>query len=457
LWLGVEFDSRVEEIDGLSFYIDIRNHPDKQSLIQLFSYANISIDGKQIKLGNGLNPLPAFNNDNQSALITGNSYNPLDEFRISANIEKSVHQFYDSNFVFIESIEGNTPFEQINTHLYPEILENHYSPEQLKGFKDKLHWFKFSFSPSFDSSVLDELSISINCVPVLNRKLCETRYRLQSFINIIPLIAEDTFLDISSVRNIAGKAYYENPIEQNILDTKGSYSVRSSGVERFDHRSAQELLSYTTELLRDESGAFAAYGQDFIASAIRDINEGIGLIRKKIEQNNIDLKQRSTFLFVKPYEEGDNIYAEFWTTAGASGNGIRSGTKLDVYNGSDINPKKGVYLITTSAGGADRLKGSQLLYAYKNALLSRDRIVSVQDIVNTCQQVWGIKSKGAEVKRGVMVSTIPEEGLVSTTDIFVKLRKNDIPEEEIEALKHELFVKLKYSSDMNARYRIFTN
>jgi len=444
-WVGIDIDRRVESLDGLSFYFDFKNQPEKQHLFQLLSYTKISLGKTPVKAKPGLW-------DASTARIFNEDLSALEEFRITPNLERRTRQFYSSQFLTI----NNDQFQELpekETAFYPEEFTNLFSTAELALFTEKLYWFKFTFPANFDDSLLNELSISINCFPVVNRKVNEIRYRLQSFFNIIPLITSESFLDINSVKNISGKSYFSNPIEKNDLNKKGTYSVRSTGVERFDNRNANELLNYLTELLRDESNAFAAYGQDFIANLIKELNQNIGLIEQKIKQNAVAIQSRSTFLFIKPYEENENIFVDFWTTNGEAANNIRSGSKIELYAGTDIN-RSGLALMTTTVGGTAKLKSAQLLTAYKNTLLSRDRIISRQDVLNTCIQIWGKRMKSADIRKGVMLSNIPEEGLVKTTDIHI-CAEESVTDEERETLSHELALKLKENSVIESRYRVF--
>lgn len=451
LWLGLDIDKRIDTLEDFHLFFDFRNRPDKQNLFNLLPYTKVEING--IKVLTEIGQEDYFKRKSSE----DNTYDPVKEFKVTPNIERHTKEFYHSQFLNLVGFEKPVKLSEINRKRYPEEFENTLNTSQLEEFQDDLIWIKLTFASNFEASILDETIVSINCFPVINRKLNEIRYRLQSFINIIPLISDDAFLDINSVKNVSGQTYFENPVEHNSLNKKGTFSVRFSGVERFDHRNSRDLLSYLTELLREESGAYAAFGQDFISSTIKELNENIGLIEKKIQQNNISLESRATFLFIKPYEEGDNIFVDFWTTTGDLGNNVRSGSKLEIYNASEINSKKEVTLMTTTVGGSNRLEGSQLLYAYKNALLSRDRIVSIQDIQNTARQVWGRRLKKSEVKRGVVISELPDEGLVATTDVHLHLNSSDLNSDEIETLKHEFYLKLKRGSEMDARYRIFVN
>jgi len=445
-WLALEVDNNLDSLAGLSFYFDFKNQPDKQQLFQLLSYSKLSVNGKNIDIESGIY-------DAGKGIIYNENLSALDEFKVTPITERKARQFYSQQFITIKADDSEYILanEKLN---YPNEFDSYFSNSDLNVFKEKYIWFKFTFPANFSETHLNELSVSINSFPVVNKKINEIRYRLQSYFNIIPLITSDDFLDINSVKNISGKSYYANPIEKNDLDKKGTYSVRSTGVERFDSRNANELLNYLNELLRDESNAFAAYGQDFIANLIKELNQNIGLIDQKIKQNAIAINTRSTFLFVKPFEENENIFVDFWTTNGELANNIRSGTRMELYAGNDIN-RNGLSLLTNTNGGSAKLKSSQLLYAYKNALLSRDRIVTQQDILNTCIHVWSKRLDSVDVRKGVMESVLPEEGLVRTTDVFLKINKEQVHEEEVESLKHELLLKLNQNSIVENRYRVF--
>ena len=62
-----------------------------------------------------------------------------------------------------------------------------------------------------------------------------------------------------SVKDSDGKSYHElqYPVPGS-TESYGTYSIRKGGCERFDSRSAKELLGYLLDLLDDETHAFHA-------------------------------------------------------------------------------------------------------------------------------------------------------------------------------------------------------
>lgn len=448
-WIGVELNHQVENLKGMTFFIDFKNLSERNSLLKVLAFTKWSLNQKPLDTVVGL--WDAATNKPLSDTLYGN-----DEFNLTPNLELSANHFYKNHFISLASEDLTADVINKSRCKLPEELEALMEEQDLKGFDTSLCWFRVVFPANYDNSILDEMSVNINCFPVLNRHLNEVRYRLQSFFNIIPLTTEEEFFDIRTVQNISGKPYTANPIEKKDLSVKGTFALRHSGVERFDSRNATEHLNYLTELLRDESNAFAAYGQDFISTLINDLNQSISKIEQKVSQNIISSNSNSTFLFLKPFEDNEVIFVEFWTTNGEEANAIRSGTKLDVYAGTDLQ-RDSVVLMTNTVGGRNKIDHTELLTTYKNTLLSRGRVVTQQDIKNLCMEVLGNKLEKVEIKKGLAASPYPGEGLMQTIDIFITPVNRKTESEEWLIIERELLSKLELNSVVFSNYRVFMN
>ena len=336
--------------------------------------------------------------------------------------------------------------------------------KELSQFTKDLLWVKLTFRPEFSYDVLDDLTISINCFPVVNRHLNEITYRLQRFFNIIPMMSTEQFLSIEKVESTAASAkgdkeYKYYSFDQFDNSQKGTFTVRSGDLERFDSRNAMEYMNYLVELLRDESRAFAAMGQDFIASMIKSLNQNISQIEQKIKQNGVTLENSPAYLLINPIADSDTIFTRFWTCNGELGNFIRSGSVIELYEGAQFK-KEGLVLMTTTTGGTNKLKNTETLPAYKNVLLSRGRIVTQEDIRSFC--IFFLKDKAninkIDVKKGVGIGNKPLEGLIPTVDInIMPLRNEQLSAEDWDAIKRELLVNLEEQSAVNLNYRVFVN
>jgi len=457
MWLGLDLNQYVQDITNLSFFFDLKNTPDKEKYLSLISFTQCSINGTPVHFRMG--------QYDQSANAGENSFqNSMEELYINNRIEHNAAAYYKDQFITISEenlfLKNVAPLKQ----KYPVEFESLLGAKELSQLSKDLLWVKMTFRPEFSYEVLDDLTISINCFPVVNRHMNEITYRLQRFFNIIPLPSLEQFLSIEKVESTAPEAkgdkeykYYSFDLFDN--SQKGTFTVRSGNLERFDSRNAVEYMNYLVELMRDESRSFAALGQDFITSMVKSLNQNISQIEQKIKQNSIMLENSPAYLLINPIADSDTIFVRYWTCNGEVGNQIRSGSRLELYEGAQFK-KEGLALMTTSTGGANKLKNTETLPAYKSVLISRGRIVTQEDIKSYCN--FFLQGKAdidkLEVTKGVSVGTRPLEGLIPTVDINIRVAKNNqLEPEEWEALKHELLVNLEDQSAVNLNYRVFVN
>ncbi len=80
----------------------------------------------------------------------------------------------------------------------------------------------------------------------------------------------------------------------------------------------------------------------------------------------------------KPNRQARKLDVYFWTSAGAGGNGLRTLTKL---RGGAANGFKTdtALLMLPSTGGRDKIDEAQMQKAFKEAILTRGRAVTVED------------------------------------------------------------------------------
>lgn len=453
VWVGINVN-RGQDLTDLAIFFDLKNIPDKFRYLSMLGHVRCSINGERVNLLKGLSQTSF--EDHELPFEDA-----LEELYINRRLERQINRIYSSNFLTI-SLEDNAFLKTVDTSIlkkFPPEFDQYLAPSDLSQFTESLLWLKLEFPPEFTTPVIDDLIIAINCFPVVNRHLNELNYRLNNYFNIIPLLTSEQFFAVKHVEGTIVEPrgrndYVYYPFDQYNDVDKGIYTVRVGDLERFDSRNAAEYINYLMELLRDESRAFAAFGQDFMASAIKDLNQNIGLIEQKIKQNLHLLQTTPTYLLINPMEEGDTIFVQYWTCAGEAGNGIRSGSQMDLYEGSSF-AKKSLVLMTQSTGGLDKLKNTEILTAFKSVLLSRNRIVTSMDIKNFCTSYLQNKVTSVKVEKGVGISPMPNQGLIPI--IKVRLKPNDsslVSAEEWERIKVELVAELTSQSAMDVNYAI---
>lgn len=452
LWLGIEA-KRGQDLSELPLFFDLKNTPDKGRYLSMLRHVRCFIGDTQVHLVPGL--LDAGAQEMHMPFEDA-----LEELYINRRLEKQVARLYATHFLTIQA-RGNEFLKSVDPailEVFPGEVAEYFNAADLNQLKDKLLWLRLDFPPEFNPQILDDLSVAINCFPVVNRRLNETTYRLNSYFNIIPLLTSEQFYAVKKVEGTAvGKdgrndyVYYS--FDQYNEGEKGTYTVRTGDLERFDSRNAAEYLNSLVELLRDESRAFAAFGQEFMPMAIKELNQNIGLIEQKIRQNLRLLQTSPSYLLINPLQEGDTIFVQFWTCNGDAGNGIRSGSHMDLYEGASFR-KDGLVLMTQTTGGMDKLKNTEVLTAFKSVLLSRNRIVTAMDVKNFCAAYLQKPHLDIQVVAGVGLSPMPNQGLMPVIDVHIRSGKEGYSQQEWERLKIELVSELEQGSPAGTRYQI---
>ncbi len=356
---------------------------------------------------------------NNSLLVTSSGYINSDESEFqdlesmfslmpnkTRNIENEVKKVYEKHFV---SFKSDISLQSNNTNAPTEIINFADSKE----FQN-VHWIKIAFSKVISSTVLKSLFCSFNAFPVLNRKLETLSYKLKDYINIVPLSTMDLFLDIKTVSNTYGQVYnVREEVGEN--DQKGTYVIRKDNVGKLDSRKAKEYLLHLIELLKDESAAFSIYGNDFLQVNVDKLNQNIAALEKKILDMTKEVAE-TNYINIKPYRKRETLFIEYWTTNGKEANQIKTGNILHTYKESDLKQKKGVFL-TQTLQGKDSLTMEERLYAYRRALLSRNRIVTKEDVKALCYELCSNKIKDVIIKKTFKTNLEINKGFIPAIEI----------------------------------------
>jgi hypothetical protein len=270
-------------------------------------------------------------------------------------------------------------------------------------------------------------------------------------------MCDEPFLAIKNVYGLDNKEYKQSNGTEDKKNIPGTFSVREGGIERFDSRNAKEYIEYLIELLRDESSSFSAFGADFIYSIIKDMNQNIALIEQKLKQNINQIKNTPAYLFITPHTEGENIFVQYWSTLGVEANNLRQGTKMELYLGNDLDSKS-LFLLSNTFSGRNKLDAQQKLDAYKYALTTRNRIVTLEDIKSYCWKELGDKIVYVTIEKGLAISPMPQEGIINTLDVYLLANNEAVSEEDqLEAEISKLKIGLEDNAVTDYNFRVFLN
>ena len=417
LWIGVKCLDPNEILKKLMFYVEIKNSHQREVFYHYLKQAKIFLGDKQISFNEGYNV--ATKDFDVDAIITKN-YNRINQ------IYAEVNTFYAYKFIhLVDDIVLNPEVFKV-----PDEILKAFDNDKLNGLRD-VFWLRVEFPEVINNSVFESLSFSLNCFPVINKRLVNLAQRIDPYINYVPLINNDHFLDLEDVTDSRGFNYHLKDFSRGTVES-GQATLRNNGVERFDERNASEMMQYLLELLKDESASFSVLGGDFVRNVIGEMNQLIATLEQQTKESAF-LKSNFPYVIIKSASnedrnENDTFFVNFWSTCGEEGNEIKPGTKLDLPFGADFLANS-MYLVQTSVGGKTRLTSGEKILSYREALLTHGRIVTFADIKAFTLKHFGHTISTIEVGKGTKIDTSLKTGFVRTIDI--KVSRNEETEQPV--------------------------
>lgn len=441
LWLGLKCPNR-EDLDNLMFYIDINNNYQKELFFYYFKQAKVFFGNQEISLTEGYN---VDNPDLHPENIITKNYSDLEQIYIDVN------QYYYSNYF---TLKGNLKHneKQEKEELFTKYFAGHRLAEE-----DNIIWLKFKFSEAIVGDILENVHISLNCIPVVNINNVRSFHRISDKLNIIPIISENNFLDLDFVNDEEGRKYdiknYETESDHI------SVVLRKGGISRFDQRSASELLQYMLELIKDETAAFAGIGGDSAKETLRQISQNIAGLHQLAKEKNFS-QANNPYVIIRSDAQDREItcHISYWLTLAEEGNDIRPGTVLSVEESDNAVLDKSAVMIKASVGGRKNLSSKDKILEYRNSLLTRGRIVTVADIRAFGMSHFKAAIKNIEVKKGTKKEVSLKGGFSRTIDVYLIKNQEfiqNITESEWNYLCESFLLDLKKKSANIYPYRLF--
>jgi hypothetical protein len=408
--LAIEFDKDFEErLQHLSLYFSCPDFEHEEWIYTLLPYAEFFAGDHKLDVAPGLK----YMQDNTSTGYT----QIFNEYTAFNKIKDAVKNIYTNHFVTLTGFPLN-----IATLLedFPKTLSSFGNlPEVATKLSKKYLWLTIKMPPQYNEAVLDNFNFVLNAFPVINRKWKKNECKFDIAGNNIPLVTNigEHFLMVDDVADGAGRKYEEIPYSQIASLQKGLYSVRVSGMERFDERNAVDLINYVLELTRDEVAAYGNIERDKVVAALKEMLTQMKFLERKASMADGTIKQMPSYIIVEPYRDNEYMYASYWITNCTLANNLRVGLTLD--NPQNTGLKAGLTLLTITANGSEAQHGMDSLLAYRYALTARDRIITVEDIKNFCRAELREHIKEITVKKGTAISARPKEGFIRTLEVII--------------------------------------
>jgi hypothetical protein len=416
LWLGIETKSL--KLDSLRFYFDPVHQSYKKQFFNQLPKAEWFAGEQKINREAGY-PLKK----------TAANYFDIDavlnrDISATEKFSNHIHQLYLHHFITLNDA-GNKIANSSGKPGIPAIIRDVFDEKELAKIQaDTLHWICIQFPEDIGSNILEEVIVSANCFPVVNRHLFDINYRLKEFVNIIPLLSEETFLDIYHIADQQGASLHLR--KDNDTENDFSVMLRYGGVGRFDNREAAETVDKLVHLLREETAAFSILGNDFLQNEMTTLQQTINKLEQQITNKQL-LKGNTPYLVInnKKQDIRQTVYVKFWSSNGADANLIKAETPLNIYSSSQFE-SGGAKLITTTQGGRNKLSDAEKVLAYKSALLSKQKLVTNEDIAAFCRLRLAFTGAEIQIQKGMDVLAGQWNGLTRTLDINISLSQKDL-------------------------------
>ena len=445
LWLGIRVKEDMKVLKKALFYTDTRNNYHREFYLHNIRQAKFYVRGKQIRFKEGFN---SSQEDLDVEEILTRNYNKV------TNISKEVNDFYSDKFFYLQE---DIILTEENKQIPEEIVEL-FGKEIIEEAKEVV-WLKIEFPQVMYSEVLEEVQISLNCFPVINKQLLKISQNINSFVNYIPLETDDFFLDIETISDSQGNLYHLNTYNQQNLEG-GEAIVRQGGVARFGQRSASEHIQYLLDLLKDEAASFSVIGNDFVKNQLKQLHQLIAALEQQANEKQW-IKSDYPYVMIKPKIaktelHNDFFSIEFWATVGEYANDIKSGTKLSALQRSAFEDGSVSFVLPT-VGGKAKVTYQEKIASYRETLLSKGRIVTSADIKVFAYNHFRQNIKSIEVKKGTEKDKSLKQGFVRTLEIILEKdydREPQLADSEWNYLLESFLHKLKKRSSNVYPYKI---
>jgi hypothetical protein len=403
VWLGI---SRPENLSpGCSFYFELRNEALKNPFYEGLQQAVWSSKSAVIETKPGYHSeADPEQSIDPAAIVVGKQ-------NLTQQILQEVLQYYRQQFVTLHR------FQFSGSYVAPPFFSELNAVAADKRPADNLLWVCLQFPATVVRQSLDDLNVHLNCFPVVNRRQYKLQQKLQHFINIIPLQPDSYFLDIESITNDEGRTVPQGMEQRDGLTA----SLRYGGVGRFSAKEAVTSLENIIQQIKDESAAYAVIGNDFLLAELTSLQQTINKLDEQLVNRQLQKGDNPHLVFSGNKETAPaSVYINYWGTQGQDANNVKSGSPLFLLQNVELNSNN-FGLLTNTTGGRKPLTESQKVLAYKAALLSKEKLVTKEDIISFCRMRTGLEEGRFAIEKGYDLSVLSNKSFTKTIDVKIQL------------------------------------
>lgn len=427
IWLGFDINEKyLSEMQEMTLCL-IPEDTSFVPFLQMTKFYDCS--GKEIQAQSGLDVQDPFNN---------------------AHYFNEIKDFYKDYYIKI-SLTGTDKTLKTLPQQFPQTKQINENID----IQSRYFWIKLRLPEVFNSpDCLDSLSIYLNTYPVVNRKLVYKQHNFVTNGRYIPLPCPKGayFLNIRSICDNTGREY-PNRLQQYEENPNGIFDLYFGDLERFDSDSAIDLINQVLQRIREDGNAFSALNPDLLTPQLKELFSKLSEIEKSVESVSQDEKKQRIFALTIPVPDATSAEVKFWITSGRLANGLDERAFIQQFNMEKYDATSLVFR-TPVQGGIVHTEENNLVHSLRYGLISRDRIVSKQDIHNYIYHKIGKNVESVQIKNGVAISSERKKGFIRIVQIEIKLKQNIGDFINLSAFAHYLEEDLAEKSVCNSSYTI---
>ena len=426
VWLGFDInEEHLSETQEMTFCLI----PDNTSFVPFLQMTRFyDCAGKEIPAQFGLKVQDPFSN---------------------AHYFDEIKNFYNDYYVKIDLADTDKSLKT--------LLQQFPSAKQTENIdtSKRFFWIRLRLPEIFNSQdYLNSLDIYLNTYPVVNRKLVYKQHNFATNGRYIPLPCPkgNYFLNVRSICDNTGKEYI-NRQQQYEENPTGIFDLYFGNLERFDSDSAIDLINQIIQRIKEDGNAFSALNPDLLTAQLKELFSKLSEIEKSVENISRDEKRQRIFALTVPAPNATSAEVKFWTTSGRLANGLDERAFIQQFNMEKYDATSLIFR-TPVQGGIVHTEDSSLINSLRYGLVSRDRIVSKQDIYNYIYHKMGNNVDTIHIKDGVTISPERKKGFIRIVQVEIKLKQNIGDFLDLSVFAHFLEKDMTEKSVCNSSYKI---
>ena len=409
LWLGLNLDSNITELQRLDLHVqlgELAHH--FGPLLEQCTWTTSSGTPLRMEFTPFIKETNGSGHSDEEGPKAPNLFH---------SVLTDISDYYRGQFLTLRSLEEQQiPIKRLS-------LPEEFAQEYGTGFQEELtepcFWLKIDFPPAFSAEILDKLLFRVNVIPVICRKSYYGQTKVKKQTKIIPLPVGErfSFFDMDRVYDTNGKQFRQRSLQEFKVEA-GYFHIHKGVLTRFDQRSAGEQIAKLLRVVREEGSVMAAIGREQTLTNLNNLNQEINAMQKRLDRTKSISKTENNFMVLQPFQESGTVEFEYWGIMGKESQTVTAGDIMQQYQDLNVAPGS-ARLLTRPMGGTKRKTEDQKIRALRYGLLTRDRIVSREDIRQFLFFSLGDLLDKVEISDGVSISQDPRKGLIRTIDIWL--------------------------------------